>query len=841
MKPDGPAATCADCGRALPAGGGACPACAVSDGFSATDPTRVARSPAISPDDPTRAGDDETRVLGGADEPTVGAPAARAPATGLKRIAHYALLRELGAGGMGTVYLAHDDKMDRDVALKILSRHQAMSEKAGKRFEQEAWIAGKLDHPNLVKVYERGTWEELSYFSMELVDGGSLADVVRQHEAGGAATSDWELEFGSSDYVHWAMRKVIEAARALDYAHRQGVVHRDIKPMNLLLSRELGAIKIADFGLAIDADVTRMTTAGTVLGTISFMAPEQIRGEQDRIDARTDVYALGVTLFEMLTLELPYSGKTQQMYMSQVLSSEARKASKLNAMVSRDLETVLRKAMEKGRKDRYQTAAAFADDLDNVLHMRPIQARPSGPVKRVSKWIRRKPVHAALAAMLALSVPTAAVVGVRAVQERVASRQARVEELLREARWLEERRRYGEALTRADRALDLDSGNVRALSQRGMARFNLSSRAATPDAELRRLALEDLDRVVATLPSESWPYRLRSHVLGELGREEDSARDLRLAARYQAEIPTNEDLDHEALLAREREDYDGAVEVLSELIARAPDRFSAIASRALAYERTGDGDNAFVDYRVAVGINPLERLAYVDLARMSTDRGLLEDGRRYLERALDLAPDNGFVQETLAYNSIQRGLRSGARGDREEARELFEESERAARQALEMEEQAHWAEVLLANSLIERNRVLDEPDESLIVRALEHYDRVLSAWESPPTGQAYGVYVAALVTSCDAKIQIGRLDDALATCSRVTVMFPDNAVAYYNLAGVYSLLGRRGEALAALQRDLELGDNDWQYLNKDPWFDGLRADPQFLAILQAMKRDAGAG
>jgi serine/threonine protein kinase len=252
-----------------------------------------------------------------------------------ERIAHFAIRRELGAGGMGAVYLARDERMNRDVALKLMSRSQG-SEKSERRFEQEAWIAGRLDHPNIVKVHERGTWDGYPYFSMEVVEGGSLAEVIANMRRTGRDDA-WDLTFGSSPYIHWAIRMVIEAARGLDFAHRQGVVHRDVKPMNLLLSQKLGTVKIADFGLAIDVEVTRMTTAGAVLGTISFMAPEQIRGEGERIDARTDVYALGVTLFELLTLELPYTGRTQQLYMSQVLTSAARRARSLNHRVSRDL------------------------------------------------------------------------------------------------------------------------------------------------------------------------------------------------------------------------------------------------------------------------------------------------------------------------------------------------------------------------------------------------------------------------------------------------------------------------------------------------------------------------
>src|SRR5262249_33719630 len=311
-----------------------------------------------------------------------------------RRIAGYRIVRELGAGGMGTVFEAFDEKMSRNVALKILSRHISSAEKAADRFAREAWIGGKLNQPNLVRVYDRGQFEDLSFYSMEMVDGGSLYDVIRHLKQWGEERA-WGLQFGSRDYVTWALTQIIAAARGLDFAHRQGVVHRDIKPMNILLSVEPCTVKIADFGLAIDMTATRLTTAGKVLGTVAYMAPEQIRGRQDETDGRADIYALAVTLFELLTLQLPFRWGTPQLYLNAVLTPGARRPSRLNERVSRDLDTVLNKALEKNPKDRYASMAAFAEDLENVLRFQPIAARPPGPMARLGKWARRRPSIAA--------------------------------------------------------------------------------------------------------------------------------------------------------------------------------------------------------------------------------------------------------------------------------------------------------------------------------------------------------------------------------------------------------------------------------------------------------------
>jgi tetratricopeptide (TPR) repeat protein len=807
-------ATCPTCSGTIPSGSTDCPRCltvqSASDGFDRTA---------------THVG-----APGSADAPA--APRSAHP----ERIAHFVIRRELGAGGMGAVYLAHDEKMNRDVALKVMSRAQA-SDKSEARFEQEAWIAGRLDHPNIVKVYERGTWEGYPYFSMEVVDGGSLADVIASMSRTGRDDSR-NLVFGSSPYIHWAIGMVIEAARGLDYAHRQGVVHRDVKPMNLLLSRELETVKIADFGLAIDVEATRMTTVGSVMGTISFMAPEQIRGEGERIDGRTDVYALGVTLFELLTLELPYTGRTQQLYMSQVLTSEARRARSLNDRVSRDLETVIRKALEKRPVDRYPSAAAFSDDLNNVLHLRPITARPSGPWRRTTKWVQRKPVHAALAATLAVAIPVVGFVAERAWSERRAAARAKLATLVDEARWNGEHRRYGVMLERADAALALAPGDPMALRHRAMARFFGAAAAgndAARDAQ-RSSALADASRVVALLPGAAWPHAMKGYMLAVMKRTEEAAAEDATAARLRGSTASDDDVGEDARLAQARGDRKKAVALYSELIRRHPDSVRAIASRALIYEELGDPDAALTDYRVAAGLDPGYDLTLIDLARMSADRDKLDDAEGYLARAMAIDPENAFALEEHGRLLIKRGREARSRGDGAQAARLFEQGETASSAAAKRSSGVVFAELNLATAVAERAKLQEPPDRALMSRAIEGYESVLKRFAAAPPGtQEQDVYDAALTNTCDAQLAIGRLQEAMATCKGLTERHPESAVAFYNLAGSYALLGKKREALDALARDAALGDRDAEYLANDPWFAALRAEPDFKAILAAMK------
>ena len=421
---------------------------------------------------------------------------------------------------MGTVYEAFEEKMRRHVALKVLQVRVTSHDKAAHRFALEAWIGGKLDHPNLVKVYEQGSSEGFPYYSMELVDSGSIADVVRRVREN-RQDARLGLTYGTRAYVEWAIRQVIAAARGLDYAHRQGVVHRDVKPANLLISSSFATVKVADFGLAIDADAPRLTSEGAVLGTYAYMPPEQITGKQGAVDARADVYALAVTLFEVLTLELPYVGRTQQLYLNAVLTSEARRARALNDMVSRDLDIVIRKALEKSPRDRYATAAAFADDLENVLEYRPITARAPFLPNRIVKWGRRRPMHAALLAMLVFGAPVTLFLGDRAIEHQRLVRQMHIERLWSRLRLQGQRGNQRQVLATASEILSVDPDQVLALRSRAVATMYLGLSAASPAVarEFQDRARADLDRIAELLPQAAWPYRLKAYVASRFGRE----------------------------------------------------------------------------------------------------------------------------------------------------------------------------------------------------------------------------------------------------------------------------------------------------------------------------------
>jgi len=735
---------------------------------------------------------------------------------------------------MGTVFEAIDVKMDRKVALKVLSFSLTDSERAGARFAREAWIAGKLSHPNLVKVFERGEVEGSAFFSMELIDGGSLFDVIQNLKIQGRDAT-WGLEFGSREYITWAITQVAAAARGLDYAHRQGVVHRDVKPMNILLSRDPRGVKVADFGLAVDAEATRLTRDGAVMGTIAYMAPEQVQGRQDLIAAWTDVYALGVTLFELLTLDLPYSGKTQQLYMNAVLTAEAKRPRKLNERVSRDLETVLGKALEKDPKDRYPTAAAFADDLENVLFFRPIRARPQGAGKRILKFAQRKPMHATLTVVLLVAVPGVSVLSYRAVQHQRLLEQLQTEKQKEQVRRLNQDERFAQALPLLDQILQRHPEDVDTLRARSITLFRLAQteKADAARTHLREAALADASSLVRMLPRVSWPYRLRAFLLSGFGHAVEAQQDEQTAAQYRAKPASIQELEIDATLAQSAGKNQEAIGILSEIITRQNDANLARLSRALLYERSGDLDKAMTDYEVVAALMPSDPVSRVNLGRLLTLKGDLEGGAERLRQALKIDPSYAVGYEGLSDNLARCGKKKADSGDKEEARKDFLEAESAARKALELDDSLSFARINLGAALMERNRLLIVSDRNLISQAAEEFQKVIEAGaagagSSQGVDQAYG-------NLCDALIQLGDLPRALRTCQEIAQRQPDNSTNHYNLAGVYALSNRPEDALRSLEQDVALGDHDDAYLAADKWFLSLHGNPRFESLLQKMK------
>ncbi len=353
---------------------------------------------------------------------------------GSGRLGDYELRRELGRGGMGVVYEAWQISLQRAVALKVLSAHVAATPKAVSRFRREAQAAAKLHHTHIVPIFAQGEANGTYFYAMEFVEGESLhaqianlrrihrpdnsgddqAETVaieRSDRSGAERTQTAEIRiepdradqrsrvsasgiaakpasFGGPDLFQDVARHLADVADALDYAHAQGVIHRDIKPHNLLFGRD-GRLRVSDFGLARLAEQQGVTVTGEMIGSPLYMSPEQISGDPNLVDHRTDIYSLGATMYEWLTLTPPYPGETRERVISRILSSEPRPLRMENPWVPVDLETICLKAIERDRGRRYGTAGELRDDLRRFLLSRPIAAKRTGPVTRIRRIVSR--------------------------------------------------------------------------------------------------------------------------------------------------------------------------------------------------------------------------------------------------------------------------------------------------------------------------------------------------------------------------------------------------------------------------------------------------------------------
>jgi serine/threonine protein kinase len=683
----------------------------------------------------------------------------------------YRILRSIGQGGMGVVYLAEQDALQRKVALKTLASPGLTHPGARVRFAREIQVVARLKHPHIIPIYEVGEADNLPFFTMEFVEGTNLSALLTELALLQVPPSQltWrhlrqafhkvtEEEYRGPDegYYRWVCRVVRDAALALDHAHRQGVIHRDVKPSNLMLTPE-GRILLFDFGVARLRSEQTLTASGEFIGTPAYMSPEVIQKGSANVDVRTDVYSLGATLYELLTLRTPFDGETSRQVIENILSREPASPRRFNSEIPRDLESICLTALAKETHRRYADTTEFAADIDRFFEFRPIRARRPSTLGRSLRLLRRNRSKATIGLLLLLlliGTPTAL--------------------------WWQERRATAEIEEEADRVRRMNAFLRKILD----ASDPLYLGPNTPAAALLQTAALDLPDLFAVDPEMALDL---THSIGEsyhgLGLFEDAVEISRAALQSSASlgedhplrlltcqllgrslrrIPHHEEAEHWLTLA-----FEGLSRVRGP---EHPETLSALRDLAVVRFDRGQLRQAVADMRQAFEqlSTPAERPSKPALGAVISLVGfLIETGR--LEDAETLAQENfPYLSEVLGDRSVAyfEGIRVQSRLFAETGRR--EQAEESLRDAIELHEATL---VRPTPTLVELRRQLSS---------------FLLAW-----GRNHEA------------IEMGEENIALAR-EAFGATHPETLAVRGEVAYAKALLGRAEEALAELQEVLEI-------------------------------------
>jgi tetratricopeptide (TPR) repeat protein len=748
-------------------------------------------------------------------------------------IAGYDILGEVGRGAMGVVYKARRRGLNRLTALKLL-RPAAAGPREAERFRAEAEALARVEHPNIVRVYEVGEHEGRPFVALEFVEGGGLDATLR----------------GAPQPPRRAASLAETLARAVHEAHRRGVVHRDLKPANVLLTAD-GAPKVTDFGLAkrIDGQAGQ-TRHGEILGTPSYMAPEQARGDNASVGPRTDVYALGAILYELLTGRPPFCGETVWDTLEQVVRREPAPPRQLAPRAPRDLETICLKCLRKEPARRYGSGAEMADDLRRFLNGEPVRARPASAVERAWKWARRRP--AAVAAMAAVVVATAALAGAHyadlrarlAEAERAAAAadvRGRLEALrgrLNAGRWQEAASRLrDETAPRLRRArdafpADAELATLAAEADRLGGRID---RRLSDDARLARFrALRKQVQFLAT------PFSGLDETTRRVRVRDAAAEALNL---FEMSAASDDAPDADGFPEAEQEEIrEGCCELLLETARVEPaDADAARAGLLNRAARLGVDTPLIASARRAPSRQPLSTEAGArgekgpapltrafewfldgdDLCR----EGRWADAAAAFEKALSLRPDHAAAHYALAVCC----LKAAAADDAGKAQVLLAQEHLSA--CIEEEPDLVWPRLQRA---LARGQLHDDAGAEADFDAAERLLR-----DAPDATAKY----ALLISRGVARIRRNDAAGAVADLEQAVDMAPDEPAAYVDLAMAYQKHRRLDEAVAQLDRALKRTPaagsaalyRDRARLDKD------RDDPEAAVrdLDEAVRRDPG--
>jgi tetratricopeptide (TPR) repeat protein len=734
----------------------------------------------------------------------------------LPQVPGYEVEGVLGRGGMGVVFRARHLRLDRLVAVKMMLAGAYAAPRERDRFQREAVAVARLRHPNIVQVHDVGEHDNRPYFTMELMDGGSLAHKLA----------------GTPQLAREAAQLVSTLAGAVQAAHGCGIVHRDLKPSNILLTAD-GTPKISDFGLARRMDTSpSLSQTCVVVGTPSYMAPEQARGRRDAVGPAVDVYALGAILYECLTGRPPFRAATAAETVQQVISQEPAPPSRLNDQVPRDLETIWLKCLHKEPGRRYASAAALAEDLGRFGEGRPIRARPVGWAERSWRWVRRNPVAAALVATAVALVGLGSGGGVWFVQQRdrhdaelrrdidAAVTQAAslrrgfrfddARQLLEQARQRlasggpdDLRRQVEQALADLNLAKMLDAARLRAATLvegryvPGAAEPHYASafaeaglgfegddigvvaarvRGSAVRAEIVA-ALDDWASITRDPRRREWllavargadPHSVRDR-LRHPDLWQDGARLNRLVLELnEAELSPQ----LAAALVRVPREASEAMALLTAAQTRFPQDFWLNFRLGVVCYQARRLDEALSHNRAALALRPEVSVAYSNLGAVLRERGQVDEAIGYLDQALRLDPKN-----VSAHNNLGSALL--AKGQLDEAIGRYQ-------QALKIDPEQATTHNLLGAAFGDKGQ-LDE--------AIGHYQQALKIDpEQATTHNNLGIALS----------KNGRQEEAIDHFQQAVRLDPKLAVARRSLASALHAKGQLDEAIGHLQQALKI-------------------------------------
>jgi tetratricopeptide (TPR) repeat protein/predicted Ser/Thr protein kinase len=811
------------------------------------------------------------------------------------RIGRFEVVREIGRGGQGVVYLAEDPDLGRPVAIKVLTGLGGLTPDRVARFLREAEVASRLDHPGIATVHEIGTDAGVPYLVMRYLEGRTLA----------AAAAD----LGPGE----AVKLAASVARGLHAAHEAGIVHRDIKPGNVFVTGD-GQPVILDFGLAHDSsdDAATLTRSGDFFGTPAYMSPEQVAGGRILPDRRTDVWSLGATLYECVTGRRPFDGPTRERLYRAIITEEPASVRRINPALSRDLDAILETALQKDPDRRYRTAAAMADDLEALAAGRPVAARRLGPLGRATRWARREPAKASLLVAVMIALPVIATLLALHVSNRAGVEAARRLELQRAkdeklARATDDvaARRYPEAVRGFEEIAAMEGGSVEAAAGAATAHLlagrpsealasldahRRSLGALRADSLIRALALRKLgrgaeaDAVISAAPPAREPvdHYVEGVRLLEAG---DAARGAQAAAAYRGALrhfeaaialsstprpvlyqgaahaahrlpdPAAASAISEALrrhwprspsalrwagIARSTSEKEAGLALVEEAIVLEPAYADAHHTRAVMLHQLGRFADAVAAQREVLRLAPHHKTAHHELGSALWELGEKEEAEAACREALSRDPSNAGAWFLL-------GAALKARGDRAGARDAWQK-------AITADPGFADPHVKIGNLLFEdgrREEAIAKYQEAVrllptyaaarqnLAHALHTEGRAAEAVAayrellSLDAGTAEVHYALANVLE-----DTGRHEEAIASYREALRVRPDYAEAHCNLSRPLIALGRYAEALGAVSRGHELGLRrpDWQYPS-DRWV----AHAEELVARERRMLDVAAG